>query len=111
MKPGMHHKQTPRQKPKPANQQSTNSSRHLTPRRTDIRQEALRTRVLRALEEIFGRGAFQHLSLVHEQDAVGHLAGEIALEVPAATANLRADASAAAHGDFRAGLAVSFPEP
>ena len=41
----------------------------------------------------------------------GHLAGEIALEVPAATANLRADASAAAHGDFRAGLAVSFPEP
>jgi len=32
--------------------------------------------VLRALEEIFGRGAFQHLSLVHEQDAVGHLAGE-----------------------------------
>lgn len=41
----------------------------------------------------------------------GHLAGEIALEVPAATADLRADLSSAAHRDFRAGLAVSFPEP
>ncbi len=41
----------------------------------------------------------------------GHLAGEIALEVPAATADLHADSIAAAHGDFRAGFAVSFPEP
>jgi NAD(P)H-hydrate epimerase len=42
---------------------------------------------------------------------VGHLAGEIAIEVPAATADLRADLTAAVHGDFRVGLAVSFPEP
>jgi NAD(P)H-hydrate epimerase len=41
----------------------------------------------------------------------GHLAGEIASEVPAATADLRADLNAAARGDFRVGLAVSFPEP
>jgi NAD(P)H-hydrate epimerase len=41
----------------------------------------------------------------------GHLAGEIAIEVPAATADLRADLAAAAHGDFQVGLAVSFPEP
>jgi NAD(P)H-hydrate epimerase len=41
----------------------------------------------------------------------GHLAGEIASEVPAATADLRAERSAAARGDFRVGLAVSFPEP
>jgi len=41
----------------------------------------------------------------------GHLAGEIAREVPAASADLRADLSAAVRGDFRVGLAVSFPEP
>jgi len=41
----------------------------------------------------------------------GHLAGEIASEVPAATEDLRADLTAAAHGNFRVGLAVSFPEP
>jgi NAD(P)H-hydrate epimerase len=43
--------------------------------------------------------------------ASGHLAGEIAIEVPAATADLRAELTAAAHGDFQVGLAVSFPEP
>jgi NAD(P)H-hydrate epimerase len=41
----------------------------------------------------------------------GHLASEIAREVPAATADLRADSAAAVCGDFRIGLAVSFPEP
>jgi len=41
----------------------------------------------------------------------GHLAGEIAREVPAATADLRAAAAAASHSDFRVGVAVSFPEP
>jgi NAD(P)H-hydrate epimerase len=41
----------------------------------------------------------------------GHLASEIAIEVPAATAELRVDFSAAACGDFRVGLAISFPEP
>jgi NAD(P)H-hydrate epimerase len=41
----------------------------------------------------------------------GHLAGEIAFEVPAATADLRADLTAAVRGDSQAGLAVSFPEP
>jgi NAD(P)H-hydrate epimerase len=41
----------------------------------------------------------------------GHLAGEVAAEIPAATADLRADSGTAAHGDFRVGRAVSFPEP
>ena len=41
----------------------------------------------------------------------GHLASEVAIEVPAATADLRAAFSAAACGDFQVDLAVSFPEP
>jgi len=41
----------------------------------------------------------------------GHLAGEIAREVPAATADLLADSSTAIGDDCRAGYAVSFPEP
>ena len=41
----------------------------------------------------------------------GHLASEIAIEVPAATADLRAAFGAAACGDFQVDLAVSFPEP
>ncbi len=42
---------------------------------------------------------------------VGHLAGEIAAEVPAATAELRADSNRATRAAPRVGLAVSFPEP
>jgi NAD(P)H-hydrate epimerase len=49
--------------------------------------------------------------LAQRAGGVGHLAGEIALEVPAATAELRADSATAICGDFRVGLAVSFPEP
>ncbi len=49
--------------------------------------------------------------LARRAGSVGHLAGEIALEVPAATAELRADSAAAVRRDFRVGLAVSFPEP
>lgn len=41
----------------------------------------------------------------------GHLASEVAIEVPAATADLRAALGAATGGDFRVGIAVSFPEP
>jgi len=41
----------------------------------------------------------------------GHLAGEIAREVPAATADLRAALASALRGELRTGLAVSFPEP
>jgi NAD(P)H-hydrate repair Nnr-like enzyme with NAD(P)H-hydrate dehydratase domain len=41
----------------------------------------------------------------------GHLASEVAYEVPAATEGLRADLAAADGGDLEAGLAVSFPEP
>jgi NAD(P)H-hydrate epimerase len=41
----------------------------------------------------------------------GHLASEVAYEVPAATEGLRADLAAADGSDLEAGLAVSFPEP
>jgi hypothetical protein len=46
----------------------------LRERRSDVGQELLRARMLRAVEEVVGRGALQHLALVHEQHAVGHLA-------------------------------------
>jgi len=49
--------------------------------------------------------------LARRAGSSGHLAGEIALEIPAATAELRADSSTAVGGDLRCGLAVSFPEP
>lgn len=49
--------------------------------------------------------------LAQRAGASGHLAGEIAREIPAATADLRADSTTAVCGDFRVGLAVSFPEP
>jgi hydroxyethylthiazole kinase-like uncharacterized protein yjeF len=49
--------------------------------------------------------------LAERAGSSGHLAGEIASEVPAATADLRAELIAVAHGDFRVGVAVSFPEP
>jgi len=45
--------------------------------------------------------------LAKRAGASGHLASEIAAEVPAATADLKA----AARGDIRVDLAVSFPEP
>jgi len=41
----------------------------------------------------------------------GHLASEVASEVPAATEDLRTDLAAADRSDLEAGLAVSFPEP
>jgi NAD(P)H-hydrate epimerase len=49
--------------------------------------------------------------LVERTGAVGHLAGEIAREVPAATAELRADSASEIQSDFRVGRAISFPEP
>ena len=49
--------------------------------------------------------------LARRAGSVGHLAGEIAAEVPAATAELRADSATAVCRDFRVGFAVSFPEP
>jgi NAD(P)H-hydrate epimerase len=49
--------------------------------------------------------------LAQRAGAVGHLAGEIAREIPAATAQLRADLATAVRGDFPVGHAVSFPEP
>jgi NAD(P)H-hydrate epimerase len=49
--------------------------------------------------------------LAERAGSSGHLASEIASEIPAATAELRADWTAATCGDFQVGLAVSFPEP
>jgi len=49
--------------------------------------------------------------LARRAGSSGHLAGEIAREIPAATAQLRAAATAASRGEFRVGVAVSFPEP
>ena len=49
--------------------------------------------------------------LARRAGSSGHLASEVAIEVPAATADLRAALNAAACGDFQVDLAVSFPEP
>src|SRR5450830_1938339 len=42
----------------------------------DIGHKSLRARMLRSLEEILRRGAFQHFAVGHEDQAVGHFAGE-----------------------------------
>ena len=41
-----------------------------------VGEEFLRARMLRAVEEILGRGAFQHLAGVDEPDPVGYFAGK-----------------------------------